>query len=387
MNDVLAGFSRGSTAYRGGPSLTQRLLPNEPRIVNFKAQSVLTERYLLPVLADLEAFFLALRTSVNPALRQCKPLKLGKPYPLGQCLEITQAVQQKLYHAAAASAVNAAATRGNKAYREFRKAGGTFRQVWGDLRGEFFQNAFQLGTLYIDVANDTVTPSKPMVEILPFAEADLVPIVDFRHFTHLASIYWQDRFYPNHAVPELAPGCPLIHVMRNGHIRLAEATHYMVAMTQSTAFCSSEEVLRDDVMPADVFAHVVTNLAGTHWKLPQCAEQGRLAALRACREQRAKKWHLSCEYASNTITAALDINKRLVDGLSSHGLKDSQVIRIGDQDYNVADLSENARRQVVNLRVTDQEIDQLHQRLAIFQTARNAYERALSDELPNKETH
>ena len=142
MNDFLAGYSRGSKAYRGGstPSLTQRLLPNEPRVVNFKAQSVLTERYLLPVLADLEAFFLALRTSVDPALRQGKPIKLGKPYPLGQCLEITQSVQEKLRHPAAVSSDDAAATSGYKAYRAFRKAGGAFRQVWGDLRGEFFQN-------------------------------------------------------------------------------------------------------------------------------------------------------------------------------------------------------------------------------------------------------
>lgn len=63
-----------------------------------------------------------------------------------------------------------------------------------------------------------------------------------------------------------------------------------------------------------------------------------------------------------------------------------QTITIDGTEYNVADLSENARSQVVNLRVTDAEIEKLKQQLAIFQTARTAYARALSDELPKKET-
>jgi len=64
-----------------------------------------------------------------------------------------------------------------------------------------------------------------------------------------------------------------------------------------------------------------------------------------------------------------------------------QTLTIDGTEYNVADLSENAQNQVVNLRVTDQEIAKLKQQLAIYQTARTAYARALSEELPKKETH
>lgn len=64
-----------------------------------------------------------------------------------------------------------------------------------------------------------------------------------------------------------------------------------------------------------------------------------------------------------------------------------QTITIDGTEYNVADLSESAKAQVTNLRVTDAEIEKLKQQLAIFQTARTAYARALSDELPKKETH
>ncbi|PKG54775.1 DUF6447 family protein [Halomonas sp. MES3-P3E] len=63
-----------------------------------------------------------------------------------------------------------------------------------------------------------------------------------------------------------------------------------------------------------------------------------------------------------------------------------QTITIDGQSYNTTELSENAQNQVLNLRVTDQEIARLKQQLAIYQTARVAYARALSEELP-KEKH
>lgn len=62
-----------------------------------------------------------------------------------------------------------------------------------------------------------------------------------------------------------------------------------------------------------------------------------------------------------------------------------QTVTIDGTEYDLAELSENARNQVVNLRVTDQEISRLKQQLAIYQTARTAYARALAEELPKKE--
>jgi len=65
----------------------------------------------------------------------------------------------------------------------------------------------------------------------------------------------------------------------------------------------------------------------------------------------------------------------------------TQTITIDGTAYTVADLSDHAKQQVANLQVTDAEIEKLKQQLAIYQTARTAYARALSDELPKKETH
>jgi len=57
---------------------------------------------------------------------------------------------------------------------------------------------------------------------------------------------------------------------------------------------------------------------------------------------------------------------------------------IDDKEYNIADLSESAKSQIVNLQVVDQEIAQLKQQLAIIQTARNAYGSALNTEIAEK---
>ena len=59
---------------------------------------------------------------------------------------------------------------------------------------------------------------------------------------------------------------------------------------------------------------------------------------------------------------------------------------IDDKEYNIADLSEAAKSQIVNLQVVDQEIAQLKQQLAIMQTARNAYGSALNTEIAEKKT-
>jgi len=59
-----------------------------------------------------------------------------------------------------------------------------------------------------------------------------------------------------------------------------------------------------------------------------------------------------------------------------------QTLTIDGTDYNLADLSDEAKSQVTNLRVTDQEIARLQQQLAIYQTARTAYAQALKAELP-----
>ncbi len=62
----------------------------------------------------------------------------------------------------------------------------------------------------------------------------------------------------------------------------------------------------------------------------------------------------------------------------------AQTVTIDGKEYGRDDLSDNARTQITNLRVTEQEIARLQQQLAIAQTARTAYANALKAELPQE---
>lgn len=370
-------------------------LPNEPRVHDQARQAELTARYLLPVLSELEAFFLALRAQVDVPLAREQPVKLGKAYPLGQCLEISLAVEQRMRSVRQdAAGLAEAAAIGCRAFVAFLKAGGICRQVWGDLRGEFFQNAFQLGTLYLDVSNDTVTPSKPKVEILPFADARFIPVSDFRHFARIAARYWQHRIYPNHVLPELAPYCPLVHVMTSGRIMVCEGTHYMVALAQAGGFASSEAVLSDPPMPDEVFQRVRAALAATASPLAAGPEEGRDLAMRACREHRRKRWHASPRRTNDVIQTVLEINRRLGEVTARPLLPQNahqevrgtmsniEKVQVDGREYNVSDLSEEARQQLNMVRAVDLRLAELQRDLAIAQTARSAYLSALTKLLP-----
>lgn len=58
-------------------------------------------------------------------------------------------------------------------------------------------------------------------------------------------------------------------------------------------------------------------------------------------------------------------------------------VTIDGQEYVLEQLSEEARQQVINLRVTDMEIARLKQQIAIAGTARASYANALKNALPS----
>jgi hypothetical protein len=57
-------------------------------------------------------------------------------------------------------------------------------------------------------------------------------------------------------------------------------------------------------------------------------------------------------------------------------------VTINDTEYALSSLSEDARAQINMLKITDQEIQRLQGQLAIAQTARLAYGKALQAALP-----
>lgn len=267
------------------------LLPNEPRVADKPEQHAKTEQYLLPASAAIFRLFQELRVLVDPFLSNRQPIKNGRPYPYGQCLELSLAVLEVL-HKVPPERLSPRARKGRDAINQFCANDGTLRQVWGDLRGEYFQNAILLGTLYIDVANDSVHANKPKVEIQSFEASNLIPIKDYEHFKQRVESYWEDRVWPNVLFPELAPFCPLIRLTRSGRLLLSEVNDYMLGMTRDAQFKPSQEVLAQSSMPEEAFKYLKRNL-DQQPGLPKTLEKGKAGAISKCREYRQRKWFKS----------------------------------------------------------------------------------------------
>ncbi|ATC32671.1 hypothetical protein CA606_10110 [Caulobacter vibrioides] len=207
-----------------------------------RLQTALTRRFLTPALSALEDLFLELRAESDFTLPSSLVGRYAKPYPGGCCSEITADVLRRLCVRVSAGRQGSA---GERALIAFVKQGGRINSVWGVLRDRYFQNALQVGGLYVDVANDTVDPNKPKVEILPMPESGLVLVRDGSHFARIGESYWNARLYTNTALPALAPHFPMILVWPTGVCQLAARNTYMVQLFARDGFRPAEQWLRE----------------------------------------------------------------------------------------------------------------------------------------------
>ncbi len=248
-------------------------------------QQRLTARHLTPALKDIEQLLIRMRREIDSELQPRFPAHQGKPYPYGRCLEISQLFMDKL-RAALGTKVP---TRGLRALRDFVHAGGRIDWVWGALREQYFQNAFQMGALYVDVSNDTVTVTKPPIEILPFKQANFLAIQGLEHFAKVARIYWGVEIYVNDVAPSLAPILPMIGLPSEGPPALMSATDYMIDYLRRDGFTQAENFLRTGPsLPSSNWAVAQARLPAD-LRAPDAA-QGRalgIAAIVAARKARA----------------------------------------------------------------------------------------------------
>ncbi|WP_089286064.1 MULTISPECIES: hypothetical protein [unclassified Azospirillum] len=256
------------------------ILPQQP-ISASPEQVALTRQHLLPAQDAIYDYLLGLRAELDPVLSQRFPMRFGKPYPLGCCLEISNRVVGELN-----KRIHNPTHAGLAAIRAFVTAGGKVRSIWGVLRESYFQNAMQFGDLYIDVSNDTVTPTKPKVEILPMAQSGLVAIRDIDHFIRTADNYWQMKIYANHALPGLAPFMPMIGIYKTGEPCLQSASDYMIALMLLDRFQMAEHWLRNGPPAPAPVVDAFRDAAAAHLR-PLPGQDDRQAAIRACQSLRA----------------------------------------------------------------------------------------------------
>lgn len=256
--------------------LSQQIAPVD------RMQQALTNRFIMPVHQDIFTYLYQLRESLDPELREKYPFVTPeKVYPLGRCTEITETVLAALNQRLARPSVPA-----ERAIAAFVRSGGIMRPIWGALRGQFFQNATQLGALYVDVANDTVTVTKPKVEMIPLDQAGIVNIRDLAHFAEIAGKYWNARIIANHVAPSLAPILPMLAVFGDSQARLVSVCDYMIGLMMRDRFRMAEQwVAEMPPVPPEIMAHYRAKLPET-LRLAD-GQDGREAAIAACRQGRA----------------------------------------------------------------------------------------------------
>lgn len=230
-------------------------LPLAPAPVDDR-QAALTAEHIGDPLA-LTRYFERLRRAVDPALAARHPEFAGKPYPLGRCREIRDAVL-----AALLERVNAPCEPMDAAVSLFLRSGGIGKKTWGVLRDSYFQNALQFGGWYVDVANDTVVASKPPVEVAPAGEAGMVAVRDYPHFAEIARRYWGAGVYRNSVFPRLAAYFPLIVVYPNGAAEPGVASDQVAELTRRAAFRPSIEALEAFPDPPPAVAEALARRAG-----------------------------------------------------------------------------------------------------------------------------
>jgi hypothetical protein len=259
------------------PLLPQQIAPVD------RSQQELTDRCFAAIIDQLADFFLLLREAADKALAPAMPPAGGRPYPYGRCEEITRTVFGRL-----ATRLRAPPLRpvhpAEAAIRAFIGAGGGVRTIWGALRGQYFQNAMQLGGLYVDVSNDTVDTAKPKVEILPLQASGMESLRDLEHFRRIAKIYWGAEIWANVLIPSLAPVLPLVTFSpRRLSPGLQSASDYMIALMCRDGFRQAEAWLQEAPAPPSDIAAAITLSAPAELR---AGNDGRQQAINACRAAR-----------------------------------------------------------------------------------------------------
>jgi len=127
-------------------------------------------------------------------------------YPVGFCAVIRDRVFDHLLRHPAAHRLTA--------------AGLVLKKVFVILKDRYFQNAMQFGNLYIDVANDTVDPSKPWLEWMDVRDVPFENVGELPTLIRIAESYHRCRAFPNLHFPLLAPVVPLLSVAEDGRLGL-----------------------------------------------------------------------------------------------------------------------------------------------------------------------
>jgi hypothetical protein len=166
-------------------------------------QERLTAELLRPALPGILATLGRLRLETDAWIsRSAAP----PSYPVGFCAVIRDRVFEGLLR--------------DPEVRRLTAAGLVLKKTFVILKDRYFQNAIQFGNLYLDVANDTVDPSKQWLEWMEVCDVPFDNIGELPSLIRVAESYHRCRAFPNVYFPLLAPVVPLLSITEDGRLGL-----------------------------------------------------------------------------------------------------------------------------------------------------------------------
>lgn len=178
------------------------------RLVQDSLQGELSRRWLDPVLPDFLRDVGNARRETDIELRK-RYARLQsregfdiRTYPVGWCRQIRDGVWARI--------------KSSPLLQSLTRQGLVFRKVFVVQRGQFFQNALQLGDRFLDAANDAVDARKPPVVCLTLSEAGVADLDSWPQFAAVAQPYNRVRLLPNRWFPLVFPVMPFLAIRESG---------------------------------------------------------------------------------------------------------------------------------------------------------------------------
>jgi len=185
-------------------------------------------------------------------------------YPKGYCREISQGVLNGMLR-----------PENHLGYPELKASGIPIKKVFGIHSKRYFQNALQIGHLYVDPANNTVDKTKSPIEITHIDESPLEQISSYDQVIPVVESYWHLGVYPNIYFPLISFVCPVI-VCAEGEARF---------LTTPIGHVSTFETQKDYAMARQF----IFDSAYSAKRLPQQTLDGMCAGLTQAAEKLLKK--------------------------------------------------------------------------------------------------
>lgn len=174
------------------------------------------------------------------ALPANAPKAIGEPslasYPIGFCRQIRDQVWDRAIV--------------DERFQALLGRDVILKKVFILLKGQYFQNAVQLGNLYIDVANDTVWPDKPKLEWAPIPNVNFENVETWGRFANVARRYLRVELYPNRLFPFGFPAAPFFAIRPGGRIDLFFAQDILFLKDVGEGMRRARELLADKALMA-----------------------------------------------------------------------------------------------------------------------------------------